>query len=169
MAETILHICTTIDGFIADENGNSDFVFASQKADKAFKDFYASVGSVVMGRKTYDYLKDKEPDLFKDKEVFVITHYLRQKENNVTFVHEDIMGSVMNLKKNSNKNVWILGGSEIVNILLKENMLDKAILTTAPIILGTGIRLFKNDNPRIEMKLIETKTFDGFVQTHYEF
>ncbi len=169
MTKAILNITTSLDGFIADENGNSEFSFDAQKADKGFKDFYKSVGSVVMGRKTYDYLKEKQPKLFKDKDVFVITHYLRQKEDNVTFVHEDIMGCVMNLKKNTNKDIWIVGGSEIVNILIKEALLDEVIITTAPIILGTGIRLFKNDNPVIDVKLAEAKSFDGFVQTKYTF
>ena len=99
MTKTILHIATSIDGFIADSNGNSDFSAMAQKADTTFDEFYASVGSVVMGRKTYDYLKDKTPDLFKDKQVYVITHYLRQKEDNITFIHEDIMGCVMNRRQ----------------------------------------------------------------------
>ena len=169
MTKTILHIATSVDGFIADKNGSSDFAQAAQKNDERFSDFYASVGSVVMGRKTYDYLKDKVPNLFKDKQVYVITHYLRQKEDNITFIHEDIMGCVQNLKKTQDKNIWVLGGSEIVNILLKEKMIDEMILTTAPLILGNGTRLFKDDNPQIQMKLEETKVFDGFIQTRYTF
>ena len=169
MAKVILHICTSIDGFIADENGDSDFVFEAQEADPDFKKFYDSVDSVIIGRKTYDYLKDKQPKLFKEKNVFVITHYLRQKEKNVTFVHEDIMGCVKSLKKSAKKDIWILGGSEIVNILLKEKLLDKAIITTAPIVLGNGIRLFKDDNPCIKPKLKEAQIFDGFTQATYTF
>ena len=169
MAKAILHICTSVDGFIADENGSSNFVFKAQEADSDFEKFYNSVGSVVMGRKTYDYLKDKQPNLFKDKDVFVITHYLRQKEKNITFIHEDIMGCITDLKKNSKKDIWILGGSEIVNILLKEKLLDKAIITTAPIVLGKGVRLFKNDNPNIDLKLVSAQTFADFVQVEYKF
>ena len=127
MTKTILHIATSIDGFIADKNGNSAFSIASQKADTEFKDFYTSIEAVVMGRKTYDHLKNKTPDLFKDKQVYVITHYLRQKEDNITFIHEDIMGCITNLKKNLKGDIWIVGGSEIVNILLKEKIFSKEI------------------------------------------
>ena len=67
-----------------------------------------------MGRKTYDYLKVKTPELFKEKEVYVITHYLRQKEDNVTFVHENIKGCLQNLKETKEKDIWILGGAEII-------------------------------------------------------
>ena len=143
MTKAILHIATSVDGFIANKEGSSEFALAAQKADKKFKEFYDSVGSVVMGRKTYDYLKDKTPALFKEKEVYVITHYLRQKEENITFVHEDIKGCIENLKQTKGKNIWILGGSEIINILIKENMSDEFILTTVPIVLGNGTRLFK--------------------------
>lgn len=169
MTKTILHIATSIDGFIADSNGNSNFSETAQKTDTTFAEFYASVGSVIMGRKTYDYLKDRMPDLFKDKQVYVITHYLRQKEDNITFIHEDIMGCVNDLKKTQDKNIWIVGGSEIANILLKEKMIDELVLTTVPVILGSGTRLFKNDNPTIQMKLEEVKTFDNMVQTKYTF
>ena len=169
MTKTILHIATSIDGFIADSNGNSNFSATAQKTDTTFDEFYASVGSVVMGRKTYDYLKDKTPDLFKDKQVYVITHYLRQKEDNITFIHEDIMGCVKDLKKTQDKNIWIVGGAEIANILLKEKMIDELVLTIVPVILGSGTRLFKDDNPTIQMKLEEVKTFDDIVQTKYVF
>ncbi|MBP5535025.1 MAG: dihydrofolate reductase [Alphaproteobacteria bacterium] len=168
MSKVILHICTSIDGFIADEDGNSDFVFDAQKSDPEFEGFYNSINSVIIGRKTYDYLKDKQPKLFKEKDVFVITHYLRQKEKNVTFVHENIMGCVKALKKDSKKNIWVLGGSEIVNILLKEKLIDEVVITTAPLVLGTGIRLFKEDNPCIKAKLKSTQTFDDFTQATYK-
>ena len=166
-AKVILHICTSIDGFIADENGDSDFVFEAQETDPEFEKFYNSVDSVIIGRKTYDYLKDKQPKLFKEKDVFVITHYLRQKEKNVTFVHEDIMGCVKDLKKKSKKDIWVLGGAEIVNILLKEKLLDKAVITTAPVVLGSGIRLFKDDNPCLKAKLKEAQIFGGYTQATY--
>ena len=169
MTKTILHIATTIDGFIADNNGNSDFAIEAQKADENFKDFYDSVGAVVMGRRTYDYLKNQNTTLFEDKPVYVITHYLRQQEDNVTFIHEDIKGCVTELKNKQEKNVWILGGSEIANILLKEHMIDEVVLTVAPVILGGGTRLFKDDNPVIKMKLDQNRVFDGFVQNIYHF
>ncbi|MBO5997551.1 MAG: dihydrofolate reductase [Alphaproteobacteria bacterium] len=168
MTKVILHICTSVDGFISDEDGNSDFVFEAQEADPEFKKFYDSVGSVVMGRKTYDYLKETQPKLFKEKDVYVITHYLRQKEKNVTFIHENIMGRIKDLKKNSKENIWLLGGSEITNILLKEKLLDEAVITIAPVILGKGIRLFKDDNPCIKAKLKGSQVFDEFVQATYK-
>lgn len=169
MAKVILHITTSLDGFIADENGNSDFARAAEQADTGFAAFYDSVGSVVMGRKTYDYLKNRNAELFTDKDVFVITHYLRQKENNATFIHEDIMGQIEALKKQSGKDVWLLGGSEVVNILIKERLVDEIVLTTAPLILGTGTRLFKNDNPTELVKLVSTTHFGDYVQTVYRF
>ncbi|MBE6449666.1 MAG: dihydrofolate reductase [Alphaproteobacteria bacterium] len=167
MIKAVLHIATSVDGFIANKEGSSEFALAAQKADKNFKKFYDSVGSVVMGRKTYDYLKVKTPELFKEKEVYVITHYLRQKEDNITFVHENIKGCLQNLKETKEKDIWILGGAEIINILIKENMIDEMVLTTVPVILGTGTRLFKDDNPQKLLTVKECLNFDGFVQTHY--
>ena len=163
----ILHIVTSVDGFIADENGISEFSFAAVKADPEFKTFYDSVSSVVMGRKSYDRIKMNSGNLFKDKDVYVITHYLRQKEENITFVQENIMGLVQNLKKQGKGHIWLLGGAEITNILLKEKQIDEIILTQAPFLLGQGTRLFKDDNPTEKLVLEGVRTFGDYVQTHY--
>lgn len=163
----ILHIATSVDGFIADENGKRDWTFDAQRADTDFKAFYDNVDDVIMGRKTYDQVKADGQQMFKDKKVFVITHYLRQKEANVTFVHEDIKGLIQNLKNENGGNIWILGGSEIVNILIKENLIDELVITSVPVLLGKGVRLFKDDNPTIALDLKEVKSYQGYTQTTY--
>ncbi len=169
MVKMVLNMTVSVDGFIANESGDSSFALQAQKIDPNFKTFYDSVDSIVMGRRTYDFLKVSEPEMLAEKHIFVITHYLRQQEGNIVFIHEDIMNHMRALKDSAAKNVWVMGGAEIANILIKEQLIDEMTLTTAPLLVGMGIRLFKDDNPKVALKLQESTSFDGYVQNKYVF
>ena len=164
----ILYITTSLDGFIADENGNSDcLIKESRQKSEDFQTFLSSVDVILMGRKTYDQVKSLAQWPYKEKKVYVITHYLKQNDEHVTFIHENIMGLVQKLKAEEGKNIWVMGGSEITNILIKEDLLDEYILMTAPILLGKGIRLFKDDNPKISLKLQESRPIEDYILSYY--
>ena len=169
MTKMILNMSLSVDGFIATENGDGDFAIETLKVDPLFDDFYDSVDSIVMGRRTYDYLKQAAPKMLSEKHIFVITHYLRQQEGNIVFIHENILESLRTLKQSAKKNIWVMGGAQIANILIKEKLIDEVVLTTAPVLLGKGIRLFSDDNSFQKLKLKDLRTFDEYVQSKYSF
>lgn len=57
--------------------------------------------------------------------------------------------------------------SRTIGQLYEKKLVDEYIITTAPIILGDGIPLFKTNNPEIRLKLKGTRQFGEFVQNHY--
>jgi dihydrofolate reductase len=76
---------------------------------------------------------------------------------------------VEKLKSREGQTIFVDGGAEIVNEMLKENLIDEFIISVIPILLGNGTSLFKNQRPVENLKLLETKTFDtGLVQLHYK-
>lgn len=168
MKKCILKIAATLDGFIASKDNSRDWSLKAVEIDNDFESFYDSIDTIVMGRKTFDEVKERTPEVFKEKNVFVITHYLRQQDKNVTFIHENIPQEIRKMKKGKGGNIWIMGGAQLVNILIKENLIDEAIITTIPEILGEGIRLFADDNPSCELKLIDVKDKKGLIQAHYK-
>jgi dihydrofolate reductase len=73
------------------------------------------------------------------------------------------------LKRINGKNIFCDGGAEIVNELLKHNLIDEFIVSVIPVILGAGIRLFKDGKPEQKLQLVSSKSFDtGLVQFHYK-
>ncbi len=62
----------------------------------------------------------------------------------------------------------MVGGAGILDAFMKENLIDEYIITVTPHILGSGIPLFKEKNPQIELKLINTQRFGQMVQLHYK-
>jgi len=167
MAKMILNMSMSVDGFIATDSGDGAFALKNLKADPLFTNFYESVDSIVMGRRTYDYLKQADPTILTQKHIFVITHYLRQTEDNIVFLHENIIDTLNTLKQSGKNDIWVMGGAQIANVLLKEKLIDEMILTTAPILLGNGIRLFNDDNVLQNLHLEQSRTFADCVQNKY--
>ena len=68
----------------------------------------------------------------------------------------------------SGKNIFVDGGAEILNPLLQDQLIDERIISVIPILLGTGVRLFKDGRPEQKLRLVQTRQFKtGLVQLHY--
>ncbi|MCI1696020.1 dihydrofolate reductase family protein [Aneurinibacillus aneurinilyticus] len=71
------------------------------------------------------------------------------------------------MKEQEGSKIWIVGGAEILDVLLKGKLVDEFIIAIIPTILGKGIPLFKEDNPELKLFLTGTKRFGQIVQLHY--
>ena len=164
MREIKLFIACSLDGFIAREDGGIDWLFTG---DYGYKEFYDSIDTVLIGRKTYE-LSLKLGESYKDKKVIVFTTKKSFKKNgNIEFV-SDVVPFTNELKKSKGKNIWLVGGGEIVSVLLNNNLIDEMQIFVHPIILGKGIPLFNNIKKEVKLKLAETYKFeDGLVRLHY--
>ncbi|MFN6944281.1 MAG: dihydrofolate reductase family protein [Cytophagaceae bacterium] len=168
----ILYISCSLDGYIAKPNDDLGFLSIVQKEgeDYGYNDFVATVDTVIVGRKTYDWVVGQGYEFpHTDKDSYIITRKERPKEGNLTFYNGNLKTLVTTLKAESGKNIFCDGGAEIVNQLLTEKLFDELILSIVPILVGEGTRLFKNGRPEQELELISTKSFEsGLVQLHYK-
>jgi dihydrofolate reductase len=169
MKKVTLYIATSLDGFIAKKDGSIDFLDSSMKSgdDFGYKEFYASIGTIVMGNTTYKQVGETKEfeEYYKGKPVFVFSREPNAKKNNVTFVNEDVKEFVKKLESNA----WLVGGADIAKEFLKYNLIDEFIITIIPIVLGEGIHLFAKGVGEHKLKLLNTKFYDsGVVQLHYQ-
>jgi dihydrofolate reductase len=101
--------------------------------------------------------------------VFVITRTQKPSVGKTTFYTGNLTELVEQLKSESGKNIYCDGGAEIVNELLKSDLIDEFIISIVPVLVGNGTRLFKNDRPEQQLELVHSKTFDtGLTQLHYK-
>ncbi|MBI5228015.1 dihydrofolate reductase [Candidatus Micrarchaeota archaeon] len=177
MKRIILFIATSLDGYIAREDHSIDWLFTDQ--DYGYKEFYDSVDTVLIGRTTYEKMLEMGTGYhYKGKKGYVFSRDKKtKKDENVEFV-SDIVPFVKKLKKdNENKterenegNIWVVGGSEIVSVLLNADLIDEIMVFVHPIILGKGIPLFKNIKEEKKLKLKNTESYSsGLVKLHYMF
>jgi dihydrofolate reductase len=167
----IVYISTSLDGFIAKPNDDLSFlsIVEHDGEDYGYNEFVNSVDTVLVGRKTFDWVMTQVPEFpHADKLTFVITRTKRASIGNTHFYTGSIPELVQSLKNESGKNIFCDGGAEIVNELLKENLIDELIISIVPILVGNGTRLFNDTRPELNLKLISSQQFEkGLVQLHY--
>lgn len=88
---------------------------------------------------------------------YVLTSKNLKNTSNIKFVNTSIKQLLNRLQIADGKNIWICGGASLVNQCIKENLIDEYQITTVPVILGSGIRLFEDNNKTINLKLKDLK------------
>jgi dihydrofolate reductase len=167
----ILYIATSLDGYIAQPNDDLSFLSIVQQEgeDYGYADFIQSVDTVILGRKTYDWVMAQVPEFpHADKTSFVITRTARPDVGKTHFYTGNLQDLVLSLKTQEGKNIFCDGGAEIVHELLQHGLIDEFILSVVPVLVGNGTKLFKNGRPEQRLTLISTQQFvTGLVQLHY--
>ena len=126
--------------------------------------------TVIVGRKTYDKVTSMGFDFpHADKDAYIITRTPRPTVGSVKFYTGDLKTLVGKLKTESGKNIFCDGGAEMVNELLKDNLIDEFIISVIPILVGNGTKLFKDNRPEQKLELVSVKSFDkGLTQLHFK-
>jgi len=168
----ILYIAISLDGYIAQPNDDLSFLNRVQKEeeDYGYHDFLAIVDTVILGRRTYEWVMKQVPEFpHADKETYVITHTEKPRHGKITFFNGNVRELILKLKQQMGKNIFCDGGAEIVNLLLREKLIDEMIISIIPVLVGDGIRLFQNGLRKQDLELVSTQKFDtGLVQLHYK-
>lgn len=168
MVKIILYIAQSLDGFIATKDGSVAWLdkYNSLGDDYGYKEFVASVDTVVMGNTTYKQVLGFGEWPYHSLKSYVFAHK-QEKDKNVTFVSGDISEFVKGLPADAI--VWLMGGAHLINEFQKEGLIDEMILFVMPTILGSGIRLFADDNVQSQLLFTGKKLFDsGVLELRYD-
>jgi len=167
----ILYIAVSLDGYIATDEHKMDWLFAVEgEGDNGFAKFYDTIDTVLIGRTTYDWILRHETvdSIYKDKECYIFTRTEKPAFNHITFIHDNAAGFVKELKNKEGKNIWVVGGGELLQIFMKEKLVDELFVTIAPVLLGKGIPLFKDNDFQTRLLLKNINRYNQFVELHYD-
>ena len=164
----------SLDGYIAKPNDDLSFLKLVEKEgeDYGSAEFTSKIDTIIIGRKTYDYVLNEIGASHYDngqRDIYVITRTERPQVGRTIFYTGNITELVKQLKSESGKNIYCDGGAEVINELLKYNLIDEFIISVIPVFLGNGTRLFKDGRPEQALEFITAKTFEtGLAQLHYK-
>ena len=167
--KTVLYIAMSLDGYIAKPNDDLSFlsIVEAEGEDYGYYNFEKTVDTIIMGRKTYDWLMTQVKEYpHLDKTSYIITKTIRlSNHENLIFYNNNLIQLIHQLKKEQGQTIFIDGGAQIVNSLLKAELIDEMIISIIPILLGNGIRLFNETYPEQKLQLKKTETFKtGLIQ-----
>lgn len=167
----ILYIAMSLDGYIAKPNDDLSFLSVVEKEgeDYGHADFVSTIDTVIMGRKTYDWVTKQVDFPHAEKNAFILTRTARPRIGNTVFYTGALSDLVRKLKVEEGQNIFCDGGAEVVNELLMNDLIDEFIISVIPVLVGNGIKLFKDGRPEQKLKLVSVKSFDtGLTQLHFK-
>jgi dihydrofolate reductase len=167
MKKIILYIAASIDQRIAEPDGGLDWLTEfpnPEKTDYGYKDLLASVDMVIMGGKTYRELLNMDVIWpYPNQHTYVVSHHEWSAKENVSFITENIIKTISELRNQKGKDIWLVGGGELVSMLLAADLVDEMRITYIPVILGKGIPLFPEQPKESKWELTGNKTYNSNV------
>ena len=180
----LMHI--SLDGFVADSNGEMDWILHDEELFQYVSELFESVGAALYGRVTYQMMESYWPTVPKNPEstkqelhhaawveqlekVVFSTSLQEVTWNNTKLIHQDIAAQLTALKNTPGKDLMIFGSPRLAHSLMPLGLIDDYFLQINPILLGKGTRLFPELTTRVGLSLISTRIFrNGVLGLHYQ-
>ena len=173
MRKVVLFIAMSLDGYIADKNGNVDWLGGQNQNEETldtYSMFIKDIDTVIMGWNTYhQVVTDLSPTewIYNNLTSYVVTHKELSSTDKIIFTQKSPCDIVNELKQEQGKNIWICGGANIIQQLIDADLIDEYYISVIPTLLGTGIRLFKTNSKEIKLKLMYTQSYNGITDLIY--
>ena len=168
----IVHIATSADGYIARPDGDLDWL-TSRPAPKGFYGmdaFMRSIDTTLLGRKTYEVSLRMGAKFDAKRRTIVFSRHAPPADppSGVEFADGAIGPFVTGLREQPGKDIWLMGGGELIASFLDEHAIDEFVISVVPVFIGDGIPLIARRHRHVPLALHSVERFeDGLVQLRY--
>ncbi|MGH9942956.1 MAG: dihydrofolate reductase family protein [Pyrinomonadaceae bacterium] len=159
----------SLDNFIARKDHTTDWLSWSEEVASVSAEFWKTIDTVVMGRKTYEVALKSGTSSYAGVKNYVFSRTMKESpDKSVEIISEDAAEFVRRLKSKKGKGICVMGGGELAHSLFEANVIDEIGLNIHPVLLGRGIPLFHEMSRQIDLELLDSKTFkNGCVLISY--
>jgi len=182
--KVIYSMSVSLDGFIETPNGAIDWVIVDEELHTFFNDQAREMGAFLYGRRMYEMMVDYWPTadtkpsspayevefarIWKNMPKIVFSKTLDKVEWNSRLVRDNIAEEITKLKAQPGKDLS-LGGPTIASTFMQLGLIDEYQLFVNPVILGGGTPMFRALDDKLNLRLVETRTFgSGVVFLRYQ-
>jgi dihydrofolate reductase len=182
MRKLIYSFTVSLDGFIADPNGEIDWSAPDEELHRFHNDRVREVGLHLLGRRLYETMvywetADQNPSaadyeldfarIWQQLPKIVFSTTLESVEGNTTLLRAVDPDEIARLKQEQGKDIAV-GGAGLASTFMKLGLIDEFQLFVSPVVLGGGTPYFPALDERINLELVETRTFGSrIVYLHY--
>ncbi len=174
----VVYIATSADGYIARPDGDIEWLNRRPRTvDYGLREFYPTVDTILLGRKTYDWGLDHYPEKAEqgkmfdaDRANYVFSSKPPTRETpGVQFVSEPVKAFAQRLRATPGKHIWMMGGGKLIASFLDAGEIDEFDIHVIPIFIGEGIPLVAPRHRDVALRLRSTRKYpDGVVRLRYE-
>ena len=182
MAKLIYSALSSLDGYIADENGNFDWAAPDEEVHAFVNDLQRPVGTYLYGRRLYEVMVAWEtPDTFADQQPVLLdfaelwqaadkvvySRTLEEVSSARTRIEQDFDPDAVRQMKASAGRDLTVGGPDLAAQAFRAGLVDECQLFLTPVIVGGGKRALP-DKARVELELLDERQFgNGVVYLRY--
>lgn len=189
MGKLVVDMFTTLDGVVQAPGGPTEDTeggfkhggwqgpFFDEESGREMVKSFPKFDALLLGRKTYDIFAaywPKQPKNAFSEQLNTVTKYVASRKlksvewKNSNLIEGDVAKAIVSIKK-KHKEVRVIGSANLVQTLLKHDLVDKFNLWLYPVVLGSGKRLFAEGTVAARFRLVESKSFPaGAVLLVYE-
>lgn len=159
----------SVDNFLARPDHAVDWLMWGAEAAAVTADFWATIDTVLMGRKTYEVAaRSGQGNGYPGVTNYVFSRTLKEVPGGVTLISTDAVEFVRGLKQQDGKDICLMGGGELARPLFETGLIDEIGVNIHPVLLGSGIPLFHSMSRQIDLELKECRSFtNGCVYVTY--
>ena len=161
----ILYIAQSLDGYVATQDGGVAWLDDYFSKEFEVEKFIEGMDTVIQGSVTYEQFKTKH----SGKNNYVFSNDAGNRlEEGVTFVKGSVTDFIKSLDENTHKNIWLVGGPNLITQFLNEGQIDEMKIFTMPTFLNEGKPLFQDIKIFPKLTLQRVKNYkNGVVETDY--
>ncbi|BDD00105.1 dihydrofolate reductase family protein [Persicobacter psychrovividus] len=162
-----LYIASSLDGYIARQDGSLDWLYAVPNPDQldyGYADFLNGVDVILMGRQSYEEILGFGVDWpYPEHQTYIVTTQADYKAKTPnTMVLNELNAEVLTSIQRE-KNVWLLGGGQLVGHCLNHELIDEMMICLIPTIIGGGIPLFPSGVKETGFDLVSSENYPSGV------
>jgi len=147
VAEIVLYVATSLDGYIARNDGSTDWLPESGAGymDYGYDDFYETIDALLMEAGTCEKIDGFGSWPHNEKGTLILASKdFASEQRDMVFVKSGIQDLISAVNDKGYKRVWLVGGGRLVSSFVESGFIDELVIAIIPFILGSGIRVYEH-------------------------